>query len=123
LIKIGEEFCGSKSEDLQNSIKKQCSNYFHNYHRACLEELQVFLENEGWEMCPVKPDFTVLQLQVGLPVVYTLLATVTASAGWSSGGLTLRLRNSSLQIRKCVPGSFLLLLSVDFQFMNANANF
>lgn len=63
LIEIGEEFCGSKSEDLQNSIKKQSSNYFGNYHHERLEELRIFLENESWEMCPVKPEFTILQLQ------------------------------------------------------------
>ncbi|KAJ4430694.1 hypothetical protein ANN_19285 [Periplaneta americana] len=64
LIEVGEEFCGSKSEDLQNSIKKQSSNYFRNYHRDSLEELRIFLENESWELCPVKPDFSILQLQV-----------------------------------------------------------
>ncbi|XP_069681255.1 syndetin isoform X2 [Periplaneta americana] len=63
LIEVGEEFCGSKSEDLQNSIKKQSSNYFRNYHRDSLEELRIFLENESWELCPVKPDFSILQLQ------------------------------------------------------------
>ncbi|GFG36817.1 hypothetical protein Cfor_08649 [Coptotermes formosanus] len=63
LIEIGEEFCGSESEDLQNSIKKQSSNYFANYHHERLEELRIFLEHESWEMCPVKPDFTILQLQ------------------------------------------------------------
>jgi hypothetical protein len=64
LIEIGEEFCGSKSEDLQDSIKMQSDNYFRNYHHDRLEELRIFLENESWEMCPVKPDFTMLQLQV-----------------------------------------------------------
>ncbi|PSN30261.1 Syndetin [Blattella germanica] len=63
LMEVGEEFCGSKSEDLQNSIKKQSSNYFCNYHRDRLDELRIFLENESWELCPVKPDFTILQLQ------------------------------------------------------------
>ncbi|PNF39556.1 Syndetin [Cryptotermes secundus] len=63
LMEIGEEFCASKSEALQNSIKKQSSNYFRNYHHDRLEELRIFLENESWEMCPVKPDFTILQLQ------------------------------------------------------------
>ncbi|KAJ9592435.1 hypothetical protein L9F63_015851 [Diploptera punctata] len=63
LMEVGEEFCGSKSEDLQNSIKKQSSNYFCNYHHDRLDELRIFLENESWELCPVKPDFTILQLQ------------------------------------------------------------
>uniref|UniRef100_A0A674DC46 VPS50 subunit of EARP/GARPII complex n=1 Tax=Salmo trutta TaxID=8032 RepID=A0A674DC46_SALTR len=46
-------FCGSKSELLQESIKRQSVNYFKNYHRTRLEELRMFLENEKWERCPV----------------------------------------------------------------------
>ncbi|KAJ3650826.1 hypothetical protein Zmor_016905 [Zophobas morio] len=63
LIQVGEEFCLSKSEDLQESIRKQSVNYFKNYHIQRLEELKIFLENEMWEVCPVKPTFTILQLQ------------------------------------------------------------
>lgn len=33
LMQVGEEFCGSKSEVLQESIKRQSINYFKNYHR------------------------------------------------------------------------------------------
>lgn len=76
LIEVGEEFCGSKSEDLQNSIKKQSSNYFRNYHRDSLEELRIFLENESWELCPVKPDFSILQLQVCDAVAANISAQV-----------------------------------------------
>ncbi|KAK2140314.1 hypothetical protein LSH36_1395g00066 [Paralvinella palmiformis] len=32
LIQIGEEFCGSKSETLQDSLRKQSVNYMRNYH-------------------------------------------------------------------------------------------
>nr|XP_023667626.1 syndetin isoform X5 [Paramormyrops kingsleyae]XP_023667627.1 syndetin isoform X5 [Paramormyrops kingsleyae] len=32
LMQVGEEFCGSRSEVLQESIKKQSVNYFKNYH-------------------------------------------------------------------------------------------
>ncbi|XP_049824964.1 syndetin isoform X2 [Aethina tumida] len=63
LIQVGEEFCGSKSEDLQESIRKQSVNYFKNYHSQRMDELKIFLENEMWEICPVKPTFDVLQLQ------------------------------------------------------------
>ncbi|XP_008194931.2 syndetin [Tribolium castaneum] len=63
LIQVGEEFCLSKSDDLQESIRKQSVNYFKNYHIQRLEELKIFLENEMWEICPVKPTFTLLQLQ------------------------------------------------------------
>uniref|UniRef100_A0A7M4FA69 VPS50 subunit of EARP/GARPII complex n=1 Tax=Crocodylus porosus TaxID=8502 RepID=A0A7M4FA69_CROPO len=62
LMQVGEEFCGSKSEVLQESIRKQSVNYFKNYHRTRLEELRMFLENETWELCPVKASFSILQL-------------------------------------------------------------
>ena len=45
-------------------MKKQCVAFFHVYHRARLEELRTFLENEAWEVCPVKPTFSVYSLQV-----------------------------------------------------------
>ncbi|XP_020487345.1 syndetin isoform X2 [Labrus bergylta] len=62
LMQVGEEFCGSKSEVLQESIKRQSVNYFKNYHRTRLEELRMFLENETWELCPVKSNFNIAQL-------------------------------------------------------------
>ncbi|KAM4873649.1 syndetin [Thomomys bottae] len=62
LMQVGEEFCGSKSEVLQESIRKQSVNYFRNYHRTRLDELRMFLENETWELCPVKSNFSILQL-------------------------------------------------------------
>nr|XP_023991364.1 syndetin-like [Salvelinus alpinus] len=61
-MQVGEEFCGSKSELLQESIKRQSVNYFKNYHRTRLEELRMFLENETWELCPVKSNFNIAQL-------------------------------------------------------------
>lgn len=33
-------------------------------HRARLEELRMFLENETWELCPVKSNFNISQLHV-----------------------------------------------------------
>lgn len=62
MIEIGEDFCGSKSESLQDSLKQQSLNYFENHHRAKLDELRMFLENEGWELCPVKSSFHILNL-------------------------------------------------------------
>ncbi|XP_038176299.1 syndetin [Arvicola amphibius] len=62
LMQVGEEFCGSKSEVLQESIRKQSINYFKNHHRIRLDELRMFLENETWELCPVKSNFSILQL-------------------------------------------------------------
>ncbi|KAM9097634.1 syndetin isoform 2-T2 [Sarcophilus harrisii] len=62
LMQVGQEFCGSRSEVLQESIRKQSINYFKNYHRTRLDELRMFLENETWELCPVKSSFSILQL-------------------------------------------------------------
>ncbi|KAA0194968.1 hypothetical protein HAZT_HAZT001710 [Hyalella azteca] len=62
LISIGEDFCGSKSEALQDSIKKQSMGFFHHEHAARLEELHMFLENEAWQIVPLKPTFTVYHL-------------------------------------------------------------
>ena len=64
LIQVGEEFSGANSESLEESIRRQSLNYFRSYHRAKLDELRMFLENEGWELCPVKPSFSILMLQV-----------------------------------------------------------
>ncbi|XP_054168215.1 syndetin-like [Oppia nitens] len=62
MIEIGEEFCGNTSEDIQNSIHKQTINYFQNYHKSCMSELKVFLENEIWTLCSV-PDFSLIDLK------------------------------------------------------------
>ncbi|KAL1487430.1 hypothetical protein MTO96_030957, partial [Rhipicephalus appendiculatus] len=63
LMDIGQDFCGSQSEELQQSLRQQSFNYFKDYHRSCMEELRMFLENESWELVPVKPSFSILQLQ------------------------------------------------------------
>ncbi|KAF8795632.1 Syndetin like protein [Argiope bruennichi] len=63
LIDIGEDFCGSRSEDLQESVRKQSVNYFRNYHRGFMEELRTFLENESWGICPVHSAFSAVHLQ------------------------------------------------------------
>ncbi|XP_065839973.1 syndetin-like isoform X2 [Oscarella lobularis] len=62
LMSIGEELSGSESKDLHDCIRMQSSNYFKNYHRARLGELRMFLENEGWEACPVRASFSIFQL-------------------------------------------------------------
>lgn len=63
-MEVGDEFCGSQSEELQKSVRLQSEKYFGKYHHGCLEELRIFLENESWTHCPVKNDFSCLQLQV-----------------------------------------------------------
>ena len=50
LIYIGDEFCSSKSEALQESVKKQSLSFFQQEHSARLEELHMFLENEAWQV-------------------------------------------------------------------------
>ncbi|XP_076244228.1 vacuolar protein sorting 50 isoform X1 [Calliopsis andreniformis] len=63
LMEIGEELCGFKSESLQKSIRKQSLSYFSHYHASRLDELRIFLEHDGWELCPVKSNFVATQLQ------------------------------------------------------------
>ncbi|XP_076670628.1 vacuolar protein sorting 50 [Andrena cerasifolii] len=63
LMEIGEEVCGFKSENLQESIRKQSLSYFSHYHASRLDELRIFLEHDGWELCPVKSNFVATQLQ------------------------------------------------------------
>ncbi|XP_036139983.1 syndetin [Monomorium pharaonis] len=62
LMEIGEDLCGFKSEKLQESIKKQSLSYFSHYHASRLDELKMFLEHDGWELCPVKSNFVATQL-------------------------------------------------------------
>ncbi|XP_041968636.1 syndetin [Aricia agestis] len=63
LTQIAEVFCGDTSDLLHDFIKTQSVSYIKNYHRGRMEELKLFLENEGWEQCPVRSDFNVLSLQ------------------------------------------------------------
>lgn len=63
LICIGENFSQSESAALQESIQVQTINYFKAYHKTTLDELKMFLENEAWEMCPVKSSFKIFHLQ------------------------------------------------------------
>ncbi|XP_034949710.1 syndetin [Chelonus insularis] len=63
LTEVGKELCDSKSENLQKSMKEQCSRYFFHYHASRLDELRIFLEHDGWELCPVKSTFVATQLQ------------------------------------------------------------
>lgn len=64
MIAVGEEFCSSSSEDLHESIRKQTVKYFKTYHRTRMDELRMFLENEAWELCPVKASFKIVDLSV-----------------------------------------------------------
>ena len=62
IIEIGSNFCGSKSEMLQDAIKIQTTKFFQREHSAKLEELHMFLENEAWQAVPLKQTFSTFQL-------------------------------------------------------------
>ncbi|KAL7636151.1 UNVERIFIED_CONTAM: hypothetical protein RMT77_012908 [Armadillidium vulgare] len=62
LIEVGKSFCDSQSETLQDSIKAQSLSFFRSHHSTRMEQLHMFLENEGWEICPVKYNFHINQL-------------------------------------------------------------
>ncbi|KAK2585599.1 hypothetical protein KPH14_010228 [Odynerus spinipes] len=62
LMELGE-LSGYKFGRLQESMKEQSLLYFSHYHVSRLDELRIFLENDGWELCPVKPNFVATQLQ------------------------------------------------------------
>ena len=71
---IGEDFCQldvnnpesvkSTADNLNEPLRKQTLSYFHAHHAGRMEELLMFLENEAWQLCPVKPTFNVLDMQV-----------------------------------------------------------
>lgn len=63
LMEVGEEVCGSQTENLQKTMRNQCLLYFSHYHACRLDELRIFLEHDGWELCPVKSTFVATQLQ------------------------------------------------------------
>ncbi|OQV16817.1 Syndetin [Hypsibius exemplaris] len=59
---VGKEFGGVNSDALMDAVKQQASRFFNMYHRTKLEELHFFLDNESWEVCPMKSKFTCLDL-------------------------------------------------------------
>lgn len=79
LISIGEEFCNKKSRVLQDSIRTQTINYFKAYHKSNMDELKMFLENEAWELCPVRENFSFLDLKE----FYFMKGQISLKAGGS----------------------------------------
>lgn len=67
MIRIGDDFNGgsgsSASNEILNCINSQAFNFFNAYHKQSMEEQKMFLENELWEMIPVKSDFKLGQLK------------------------------------------------------------
>jgi len=64
LIEFGHDFCGSESDTLQDSLKNECTIYFARFHHQKMQEIKMHLENESWELCPVKTTFKLTQLKV-----------------------------------------------------------
>jgi syndetin len=72
IIKYGQEYCIKSSNQNKNvdcsilikATKQQTLAYFKAFHLRHLEELKMFLENEIWQWCPVKSNFSIFKLQV-----------------------------------------------------------
>lgn len=62
MIEIGQEFCGDDSVELEETLHNRAVHYFRHYHKIRLDELRMYLENESWEVCPIKPNFHFLDL-------------------------------------------------------------
>lgn len=63
-IELGNEFCNKASDCdiIIQAVKEKTLDYIKFYHLSHLEELKMFLENEIWECCPVKGDFSIFNL-------------------------------------------------------------
>ncbi|XP_055337389.1 syndetin-like [Paramacrobiotus metropolitanus] len=59
---VGKEFGGVNSDSLMDAVKQQASRFFSVYHKTKLEELHFFIDNECWEVCPMKSHFTCYDL-------------------------------------------------------------
>ncbi|XP_065333095.1 syndetin [Cloeon dipterum] len=125
LIKIGAEFCeNASSADLQGAARKQSLSYLHSYHQTRLDELCMFLENEGWEHCPVRSNFTALQLQefrwaITLPDASKSRLGSSLSSNSSIDGFFSRHPRSS----KTTPFDLKSEQSVEEDFYSSNGNF
>lgn len=104
LTQVAEVFCGDTADVLQDFIKSQSMLYIKNYHSGRIEELRLFLENEGWEMCPVKSDFTVLNLQEFKQFKHcirvNLDSSVSVCKSLSDGASSSHSQDDSVYIRK-----------------------
>ena len=64
LIEIGQEYCNRScdSQIMLKAAKDQTLSFFKLYHVNHLDELKMFLENETWQLCPVKSSFSIFKL-------------------------------------------------------------
>ncbi|CAG0914202.1 unnamed protein product [Notodromas monacha] len=92
LMEIGDELCDVAVEDsenhrapqhhmLQESLRQQSSLYLKNYHMHRMDELRTFLEHELWDPCPVRPGFSVFQMEE-----FKFLKRIKLSASETSHG-------------------------------------
>lgn len=72
-IEIGQDYCSSRNSGSNNNTsydsqimikatKDQTLAFFKSYHVAHLEELKMFMENETWQLWPVKNNFSIFKL-------------------------------------------------------------
>lgn len=61
LRKVGMEFCNEPSPLLIDSMKTQSVQFFQRYHKSCLDEIRLFLDNEAWMPVHSFSDLTQLQ--------------------------------------------------------------
>lgn len=55
--------CIPSSNELKACIIEEALNHFKAYHRSSKDELRMFLDEESWELVPVKKDFKLIQLK------------------------------------------------------------
>ncbi|XP_059490608.1 syndetin [Neocloeon triangulifer] len=124
LARVGEEFCeNANSIDLQNAARSQSLSYLRSYHQARLDELCMFLENEGWAHCPVRSNFNALQLQefrwaVSFPEVSKSRLSSSISSSSSIDGFFSRHPRSS----NSTPFDLKSEMSVEEDFFTSNGN-
>lgn len=63
ITRVGQEFDNPSTNVLLNCIISQASDFFDAYHKSSMDEQKMFLENELWEMLPVKNDFKLVNLK------------------------------------------------------------
>lgn len=63
-IELGQDYCsrGCDSQIMLKATKDQTLAFFKSYHVTHLEELKMFMENETWQLCPVKTNFSIFKL-------------------------------------------------------------
>lgn len=64
LATVGDElFLTSSSTEIEKCINSLAQDFFNAYHKFSMDELKMFLDNELWEIVPVKNDFRLVHLK------------------------------------------------------------